>query len=65
MLWSHHDNDLPATCAEVQMTIAGIPAGVEEVLLKHYRIYSYNRHEPSAADSIANAIKMVTGWRRS
>jgi xylan 1,4-beta-xylosidase len=38
MLWDYHDEDVPAAGAEVQVTIAGIPAGVERVLLEHYRI---------------------------
>src|SRR5450631_820228 len=38
MLWNYHDDDLPAAGAEVQVTIAGIPAGVTKVLLEHYRI---------------------------
>ena len=38
MLWNYHDDDLPAAGAAVQVTIAGIPAGVNKVLLEHYRI---------------------------
>jgi len=38
MLWNYHDDDLPAESSAVQVTIAGIPAGVEKVLLEHYRI---------------------------
>ena len=30
MLWNYHDDDLPADSADVQVTIAGIPAGVKE-----------------------------------
>jgi xylan 1,4-beta-xylosidase len=38
MLWNYHDDDVPAAGASVQVTIAGIPAGVNRVLLQHYRI---------------------------
>jgi len=38
MLWNYHDDDLPADATEVQVRIAGIPAGVKKVLLEHYRI---------------------------
>ncbi|MEO6815766.1 MAG: beta-xylosidase, partial [Edaphobacter sp.] len=38
LLWNYHDDDLPAAGAEVQVTVAGIPAGVHRVLLQHYRI---------------------------
>ena len=38
MLWNYHDDDVPAGGAQVQVTIAGIPAGVKKVLLQHYRI---------------------------
>ena len=39
MLWNYHDDDLAgAWRCDVQVTIAGIPAGVKKVLLEHYRI---------------------------
>jgi xylan 1,4-beta-xylosidase len=38
LVWNYHDDDLPAESAKVRVTIAGIPAGVKRVLLKHYRI---------------------------
>jgi len=38
LLWNYHDDDVPAVGAQVQVTIAGIPAGVKRVLLQHYRI---------------------------
>lgn len=38
LLWNYHDDDLPAPPMDVQVTIAGIPAGVKKVLLEHYRI---------------------------
>lgn len=38
MLWNYHDDDLPAAGAPVAVTIDGIPAGVNKVLLQHYRI---------------------------
>jgi xylan 1,4-beta-xylosidase len=38
MLWNYHDDDVPAPSASVQVAISGIPAGVNKVLLEHYRI---------------------------
>jgi xylan 1,4-beta-xylosidase len=38
MLWNYHDDDVPAAGVEVQVTIAGTPTGVKQVLLEHYRI---------------------------
>jgi xylan 1,4-beta-xylosidase len=38
MIWNYHDDDVQAPAAEVQVMIAGIPAGVKKVLLEHYRI---------------------------
>lgn len=38
MLWNYNDVDLPAAPAQVQVTVAGIPADVHRVLLEHYRI---------------------------
>jgi len=38
MLWNYHDDDVPAPDAAVEVSVAGIPAGVKRVLLEHYRI---------------------------
>jgi xylan 1,4-beta-xylosidase len=38
MLWNYHDDDVSAPGAEVNITVAGFPAGVKKVLLQHYRI---------------------------
>ncbi len=38
MVWNYHDDDLAAPAANVRLTITGIPAGVNRVLLEHYRI---------------------------
>jgi xylan 1,4-beta-xylosidase len=38
MVWNYHDEDLPASGADVRVTVTGIPAGVKRVLLEHYRI---------------------------
>jgi xylan 1,4-beta-xylosidase len=38
MLWNYHDDDVPAAGSDVQVTITGIPAGVNKILLQHYRI---------------------------
>ena len=38
MLWNYHDDDFPAAGASVRVTSTGIPAGVNKVLLQHYRI---------------------------
>jgi xylan 1,4-beta-xylosidase len=38
LLWNYHDDDVPASGAEVKVTVAGVPAGVRRVLLQHYRV---------------------------
>ena len=38
MLWNYHDDDLPAPGTSVHVTVEGIPAGVQKVLLEHFRI---------------------------
>jgi xylan 1,4-beta-xylosidase len=38
MVWNYHDDDLPAPASDIQITVSGIPAGVNKVLLEHYRI---------------------------
>ncbi len=48
MLWNYHDDDLPAEGSTVQVTIAGIPAGVKKVLLQHYRIDDTHSNSYSA-----------------
>ncbi len=60
MLWNYHDDDLPADSADVQVAIAGIPAGVKRVLLEHYRIddthsNSYTVWKGDGISSVADA----------
>lgn len=38
MMWNYHDDDVAGPVAPVQVTVAGIPAGVKKVLLQHFRI---------------------------
>jgi xylan 1,4-beta-xylosidase len=38
MLWSYHDDDLPAPGNAVTVTVTGIPASVRRVQLEHFRI---------------------------
>jgi xylan 1,4-beta-xylosidase len=38
MVWNYHDDDQPAAEMPVEVTVAGIPAGVKRVLVEHYRI---------------------------
>ncbi len=38
LAWNYHDDDLPGPAANVQVELAGIPAGARRVLLQHYRI---------------------------
>jgi xylan 1,4-beta-xylosidase len=61
MLWNYHDDDLTATWAEVQVTFAGIPAGVEEVLLEHYRIDDTHGNASSVWKGIGSPQTPTTG----
>jgi xylan 1,4-beta-xylosidase len=38
LVWNYHDVDGPAPAAPTAVTITGIPAGVQKVLLEHYRL---------------------------
>lgn len=38
MVWNYHDDDVTASASTVDVTVAGIPAGISRVLLQHYRI---------------------------
>jgi xylan 1,4-beta-xylosidase len=38
MVWNYHDDDLAAAGAPVKVRVAGIPQGVNRVMLQHYRI---------------------------
>jgi xylan 1,4-beta-xylosidase len=38
LVWNYHDVNQPAPAAPTSLTIRGIPAGVDRVLLEHYRI---------------------------
>jgi xylan 1,4-beta-xylosidase len=38
LLWNYHDVNQPAPAAPITVTLSGIPANVNRVLLEHYRI---------------------------
>jgi xylan 1,4-beta-xylosidase len=38
LVWNYHDVNEPAPATPTTVTISGIPAGVQRVLLEHYRI---------------------------
>lgn len=38
MVWHYHDDDLPGPAAAIELAIGGLPAGVREASLTHYRI---------------------------
>jgi len=38
MVWHYHDDDLPGPDAAVELSVAGLPAGLERAELSHYRI---------------------------
>jgi xylan 1,4-beta-xylosidase len=38
LVWNYDDNDVPAPAAQVQVAVAGLPAGVTRVLLERDRI---------------------------
>jgi xylan 1,4-beta-xylosidase len=38
LLWNYDDDDLPASTAQVDIAVEGIPVGVKRVLLERYRI---------------------------
>ena len=40
LVWNYHDDDLPADAATIDLTISGLPEGVERGLLEHFRIDS-------------------------
>jgi xylan 1,4-beta-xylosidase len=38
LVWYYHDDDLPGANATIDLAIAGLPAGVSEAKLAHYRV---------------------------
>lgn len=38
LVWNYHDDDVPATDAEVRLEVVGLPASTPRVLVRHYRI---------------------------
>ena len=38
MLWHYHDDDVPGADAAVSLALRGLPAGLREAKLTHYRI---------------------------
>ena len=40
MIWNYQDNNVEGAAADIRLSIAGLPANTERVLLRHYRIDS-------------------------
>ncbi len=38
LAWHHHDDDVPGPAADIELTVAELPAGIGPVLLEHFRI---------------------------
>lgn len=38
MMWNYHDDDVPAPASSVRLTVTGVPAAANRVLINHYRI---------------------------
>lgn len=38
LAWNHHDDDVPGPAADVELSLSGLPAGDDPVLLEHFRI---------------------------
>jgi xylan 1,4-beta-xylosidase len=38
LAWHYHDDDVPGPAADVRLEASGLPAGVREALLTHYRV---------------------------
>ena len=38
LAWNYHDDDLPAAAEDVRLSVQGVPAHVQRVLVHHYRI---------------------------
>jgi xylan 1,4-beta-xylosidase len=38
LTWNYHDDDVPGPAADVRVSLSGIPAAAQRVLLCHYRI---------------------------
>ena len=51
MLWNYHDDDLPATAAEVTLHVDGVPDGVK-LRQEHFRV------DPATSNSYAVWLKM-------
>ncbi|MHB1557248.1 MAG: GH39 family glycosyl hydrolase [Isosphaeraceae bacterium] len=40
LAWHHHDIDVPGPAADVELTLVGLPAGTDRILLEHFRVDS-------------------------
>jgi xylan 1,4-beta-xylosidase len=38
MLWNYHDDDVPGSTAEIELSVKGFPPDMHRVLMQHYRI---------------------------
>jgi xylan 1,4-beta-xylosidase len=38
MLWNYHDDDMPGSSAQIDLSVKGFPSDAHRVLMQHYRI---------------------------
>ncbi|HEX6802301.1 MAG TPA: beta-xylosidase [Terriglobales bacterium] len=48
LVWNYHDDDLPAPAAPINLTVTGLPATAQHVLVEHFRIDSTHSNAFSA-----------------
>jgi xylan 1,4-beta-xylosidase len=42
LIWNYHDDDLPATAAPIDLTIAGLPLDAKRALSEHFRVDAHH-----------------------
>jgi xylan 1,4-beta-xylosidase len=40
LIWNYHDEDLPVDAAAIELSVSGLPTGIRQTLLEHFRIDS-------------------------
>lgn len=61
MVWNYHDDDVTAPPAKVSLTLAGVPAGVERALVRHYRIDENHSNAYTVWKSMGSPQKPTAG----
>lgn len=60
MVWNYHDDDVAASPANISLAVAGVPANVTRVLVRHYRIDEHHSNAYTLWKAMGSPQKPTT-----